>query len=328
MDGLRPLAVGELLDAAFKIYRSRAKTLLAAVAIPVVPVLVFSSLVSFSSQASLQVDPVTGQPNFDGGDLALTLVGLLVSVVAATVGSAVATAACMRSISGAYVGDDPDWRTSLRFGFSRLGSVVGLSVVSGLATLVGLAVCVLGAIVPLTWFAVAMPVLLVEGTGIGAALGRSRDLARGSFWRVCGIVLLGMLLAMAFQATVSMPLVGLFLVDASPAVIQIVNALVSTVAAVLVTPFSAALTMALYVDLRVRKEGFDLVLWAQRLGAGAGPLPPQPGAPAGPAWGEPAHWQQQPTWAPTPPPPPPPPPPPAPPAPPSGPAGWGPPPGS
>ena len=38
MNQLRPLGVGELLDAAVQIYKGRAKTLLAAVAIPVIPV--------------------------------------------------------------------------------------------------------------------------------------------------------------------------------------------------------------------------------------------------------------------------------------------------
>ena len=115
MHGLRPLGVGELLDAAIKIYRSRWKTLLAAVAVPVVPVVVLSALVAWSAQPDTQtVDPFTQQPVVDGGDLALTFVASLVGTLALLVATSLATAACFRSISGAYVGDDPDWRESLR----------------------------------------------------------------------------------------------------------------------------------------------------------------------------------------------------------------------
>lgn len=339
VEGLRPLGVGELIDAAVRIYQSRAKTLLLAVAIPVVPVLIFTSLVGFSSQPDLTVDPAIGAPGFAGGDLALYFAGFLVSVVASIIAGSIATAACFRSISGAYVGDDPDWRESLRFAWKRFGSVFGLTVLTTLATLAGLLFCIVGVVVPMAFLAVAVPVLLVEGLGVGGAMGRSWNLVKGTFWRVLGIVALSLLLALAFQAALSSPLAVLFFVDVNPVVQQLLTALVSMVSTVLVTPFSAALTMALYVDLRVRKEGFDLVLWAQRLGnAPTDGFPAQPGAPAFPTGFGPGPAGWPPTgpypggppgtapggWAP----PPPPPPPPASPATPVGgpPTGWAPPP--
>lgn len=341
MEGLRPLGVGELIDAAVRIYRSRAKTLLAAVAIPVVPVLIFTSLVSFSSQPDLTVDPATGAPNFDGGDLALYFAGLIVSLVASIIAGSIASAACFRSISGAYVGDDPDWRQSLRFAWKRFGAVLGLTVLATLVTLAGLLACLVGVLVPMAFLSVAVPALLVEGLGVGEAMGRSWNLVKGTFWRVLGIVLLSLLLGVAFQAALSSPLAVLFFVDVNPVVQQVLTALVSVISTVLVTPFSAALTMALYVDLRVRKEGFDLVLWAQRLGnASTDGFPAQPGVPAFPSgFGPgPSGWPPtapypvaHPGLAPgggLPPPPPPPPPPPESPATPGvpPPTGWAPPP--
>ncbi|CAN5693692.1 hypothetical protein BH10ACT1_BH10ACT1_02610 [soil metagenome] len=293
MEGLRPLGVGELLDASIRIYRSRFKTLLAAVALPIVPVLIFTSLISWSTQPDLTVDPSTGNANFDGGDLALQLAGLVVTLIVSVVASSIATAACFRSISGAYVGDDPDWKESLRFAFSRFWSVLGLTLLTGLASVLGLLACGFGVLYPMAVFAVAMPALLVEGVGPTAAMGRSRELVKGRGWRTLGIVLLGAFLAAAFQAVVSAPLAALLFTDVSDVVQQVVTAVVTIVATVLVTPFSAALTMALYVDLRVRKEGFDLVLWAQRLGnAPTEGFPAQPGAPTvpagwGPGWGPP-----------------------------------------
>lgn len=289
MEGLRPLGVGELLDAAIRIYRGRARTLLAAVAVPVLPVMVFTTLVTWSSQSDLTVDPATGQLESDGGDIALYLAGSLVGALALVVATSVATAACYRSISGAYVGDDPDWRESVRFGFRRLWSVLGVTILTTLATLAGALLCLVGVLWPLTIFAVAVPVLLVEGTTAVGAMGRSRQLVAGHGWRTLGVVLLGLVLAMALQAAISAPLIVVMLGDASPTVEGVVTGVVQAISTVLVTPFTAALTMALYVDLRVRKEGFDLVLWAQRLGADAsGGFPAQPGAPSLPVgWAPP-----------------------------------------
>jgi hypothetical protein len=278
--GLRPLGVGELLDAAIKIYRSRARTLLAAVAVPVVPVVIFTVLVSASAGSEPTVDPVTGQLSADGGDVLVYVLGALVGSFAIVVATMVATAACFRSISGAYVGDDPDWRESLRFGFSRFWSVLGVTILSTLATVVGLVVCIVGVLWPMTVFAVAMPVLLLEGTSAPRALGRSRELVQGMGWRTLGVVLLGTVLANVFQAMLAAPLAAVMFADVGVVVEAIVNGVVSIVSTVAVTPFTAALTMALYVDLRVRKEGFDLYLWAHRLGTDAsGGFPAQPGAP-------------------------------------------------
>ena len=65
--------------------------------------------------------------------------------------------------------------------------------------------------------------------------------------------------------------------------------MVTLISTVLVTPFTASLTMAVYFDLRVRKEGFDLWLLAQKVGGETpeGGFPAQPGAP---------QWQPVPWW--------------------------------
>ena len=266
MHGLRPLGVGELLDAAFKIYRGRFKTLILAVAVPVIPVIVLSTILTISAQPRPSTDPTTGLATLDGGDVGLTLAATLIGAFALIIATSVATAACFRSISGAYVGDDPTWQESLKFGFSRIWSVLGLTFLSGLASLAGLLLCCIGVIVPMAWFAVAMPALLLEGIGAGDAMGRSKRLVDGMFWRVLGIVLLGTILASVFQSMLSAPLVAILFADVDQWVEQLVNGVVQIFTTTLVTPFTAALTTALYVDLRVRKEGFDLMLWAQRLG--------------------------------------------------------------
>jgi hypothetical protein len=329
VEGLRPLGLGELLDAAMRIYRDRWKVLLASVAVPVVPVVLFSALVTWSAQPDTAIDPLTGTPSFEVGDAAVTLAATLVSTLALLVATSVATAACFRSISGAYLGDAPTWQESLRFGLRRVWAVLGTTILATLAMLFGLLLCIAPGVWAYTVFAFAIPALLVEETGVLRSLGRSRELVRGSFWRVLGILVVATIIALLFQSLVSAPLIALVFTDTPALVQQVVNVAVQSVATVLVTPFTAAITMALYIDLRVRKEGFDLVLWAQRLGADvSGGLPRQPGAPPPPPWGwggpAPGGGQQlappASEWPQAPPPPPPPPPPPT--SPPPPPARW------
>jgi hypothetical protein len=109
----------------------------------------------------------------------------------------------------------------------------------------------------------------------------------------------------------------------------------------LTTPAAAAFATVLYIDLRVRKEGFDLFLLAQRLGVEREPgvAPEAPDfLPAPPAWtgDQPPFWPPPQGWTPGPPgsalvepqPPSPPSPSPSPPSPPSDqPPFWPPPPG-
>jgi len=162
-------------------------------------------------------------------------------------------------------------------------------------------------------FSVAVPVLLVEGAGPSRALGRSRELVKGRRWGTCGVAVVGYLLV----SIVSLALTGLVVgvAFANPARNTVtgfaLNTLAGTIGSMIATPAAAAFITVLYIDLRVRKEGFDLLLLARRLGVERAPgqeLPsflPEP-APAG---SQPPFWPPPPGWVPGPALPEPPPPP-------------------
>ncbi len=319
MEGLRPLGLGELLDAAIRIYRAKARTLLLAVIVPVVPASILSALLIWSSIPKIGTDPVTGLTTFEGGNVAMLIAAAAIVAVLFVVATSMATAACYRSISTAYVGGDVDWKESLRFGFRRVLPVIGLSFLVAFCSYGGLILCIVPGVMAWTFFSVAMPALLVEGQGVVGAMRRSSQLVRGSFWRVLGILLVSYLLVAALQYAISIPINLVTVAVNSPVLSASLQVLVSIISLVIAQPFTAAMTMALYVDLRVRKEGFDLVLWAQRLGAAPpeGGFPVQPGAgkaapvgwmppsgqpwnqpPSGQPWGQPPSgqpWGQPPT---------------------------------
>lgn len=265
---LRPLSVGELLDAAIRTYRERFKALVSAVAVPVIPVVILQTLVAWSV-APEGTDPLSApeaSATIDAGQLWLQLAGSLANVVAVLIGTALATAACFRVLSAAYVGGEVGWRESLAFARTRLVSVIGLTLLTGFGTVLGFLLCIVPGVLAFTWWSVATPALLMEGLGTFDAMRRSKHLAKQRFWPVLGAVLLSSLLAGIFQGMVSAPLIGLMFTDVSGVLLYVVQGVVNLIALVLVTPFTAAFTLALYVDLRVRFEGFDLYLWANRSG--------------------------------------------------------------
>ena len=140
MNALRPLTVGELLDAAVRTYRQRFATLVKAVAVPVVPVVVLQTLVNWSVATDSSTDPFsapTAADTVDSGQVALQIAGSLVSAVAIILATALATAACFRALSAAYVGGEVTWRESLAFARTRIWSVIGLNLLTGLLMAIG-----------------------------------------------------------------------------------------------------------------------------------------------------------------------------------------------
>jgi hypothetical protein len=69
------------------------------------------------------------------------------------------------------------------------GRLVLVDLLFALIVVVGILLLVVPGIVFLVWFGLAGPVVEIEKRGPLAALRRSRELVRGSFWRVLAIVL-------------------------------------------------------------------------------------------------------------------------------------------
>lgn len=133
--------------------------------------------------------------------------------------------------------------------------------------------------------ALAGPALVLERARVLQALGRSRRLVRGSFWRVLGILLLATVIAFVISSIVQFPFsllsTGGQLLTADPE--QSASLLALLVAAVggiiggtITYPFAAAVSALLYVDQRMRREALDLELArAAGVAAPSGPPPAQ-----------------------------------------------------
>jgi hypothetical protein len=119
-------------------------------------------------------------------------------------------------------------------------------------------------------WAVVMPVMFIENTGLIAAMGRSWRLVEGNWWRTFLIIfLIFILVYVARIALGGFILLGQILLQIilSSVAASWIFAAATAVIDALVTPILQIAVVLIYFDLRVRREGLDLFQLAQRLPA-------------------------------------------------------------
>jgi Membrane domain of glycerophosphoryl diester phosphodiesterase len=318
---LRPLGLGEILDGSFATIRRNPRATLGIAAIimtisVIISVAVTRNLVNVSSPGqnltSQQAGHLLSQIFADA--LPVLGVTVLLTIIVQAVLAGLLAPVIAREASGQRISAGDAWRAAA----PRLPSVLlatllvllaglGPLLVLGLILLIGFAASAspviivaigvpgfLVAVVLSIWFStmfsLVTPVVVLEHERPGAALARSWRLVRRSFWRVFGILLLAGIIVAVAGSILQLPFLFLSTLFGGSAgfTAGTVIAAIGTIAAGTVTrPISAAVTVLLYVDMRMRKEGLDLAL---RTAAGGGPLadsdfaaawqPPRPGQPA------------------------------------------------
>jgi len=294
---LRPLDLGQTLDVAIKLVRSRAASFMLAVLVVVVPIEVLSVFITTSTTVEYDV---AGEAVYDdegayvAGQAAIALLG--------GAGALLSTAACLKLVAEGYLGRPASAAASLAFAARRGPALVALTLV----TFVGLAFAFVALIVPGIWLAVAWslayPALLVERLGVIGSLRRSFRLVKGHWWRTCGVLLVAYILMTVVTLALIAVAVGLIAVfmDGSSFGATLLEAAVNVLAGLITTPLLAAVIGVVYFDLRVRKEGFDLAVLAEHIGGtpaldpapqrAFGGLPAPDGPPAPGLGGAPPGW--------------------------------------
>jgi Membrane domain of glycerophosphoryl diester phosphodiesterase len=263
---LRPLSVGEMLDAGFRLFNARFMTLVLCVLVPVVPL----TIIATALQAS--VDPYAFDLNTtETADSGTALAGTLVAAAIQFAAAALAVAACFKAISAAYLGERAGVSESLRYALGRLLPLIVAYLLFMLIFVVGFILL----IIPGIWLGVKLsmlfPAVVFEREGPFGAIGRSWTLTRGHWWRTFGTLIVVFLITFVLQLVFG-GVVGALL-GASDTVseltVAIVLTLVNLITLAVTYPLWAAVTTVLYYDLRVRNEGFDLQLLARGMGADA-----------------------------------------------------------
>jgi hypothetical protein len=290
---LRPLSVGEILDAALKILVRNFLTLVKSIAVVVLPAALIVAVIQgeVSTTTTTVINPQTGV--ISTTDLN-TLAGEFFAVYLVTLLAALfASAISYKVVGDAYIGQQPDWRVALRFTGKRLLSIVWVAFVVFLffGVLFGAGVLVvallahfsaaLGVVfglalgVAVIWLALpaslAVPTFMMEGRTGFKAYRRAFFLVRHNWWRTLGLLIITGILS----GVVSLIADGVFGVALRAALGGttagkiLVEFILFGVTYLCIHPFQGAVLVVLSIDLRVRKQGYDVALLASQLGVDA-----------------------------------------------------------
>ncbi|MER8403920.1 hypothetical protein NKH16_04065 [Mesorhizobium sp. M1307] len=113
----------------------------------------------------------------------LTVVGAIGYVVLMAFLEAVLTRAAIEDLSGKR----PSMRDRMGTALALLLPAIGISLIVNIGFTVGLVLLIVPGLLWLVLWVVAIPVLIQERLGVFASLGRSRDLSKGSRWRLLGL---------------------------------------------------------------------------------------------------------------------------------------------
>ncbi len=229
----RPLDVGRALDGALAVYRRHFVAIVAAMAVAVVP---------------LELLSLAPRP--------WAIIGSLLQVVLlAGVTPGVATLI----VSDVRAGTTPTaasvWR---RLAPMLVGLVLSVTVAVVLTSL-SIFLLIVPFLLFVVWFQFVGEVVVVERRTFFDAMGRSRDLVQGSYWRVAGYALLGgAITGVATGLLAAAPAAAASQFGLHVAATTAIGDGLQIVARVLVAPVEALFMALLYFDLRMRREGSDI----------------------------------------------------------------------
>lgn len=278
---VRPLSLGELLDQAIRLYRSKFLTLVGVIAIPYLPLVLLQGLSSYLMLSSVSDFTSSANP-FESygywGGLAGTYLTLFLQFFLV---NGIGAAALTRVAADAYTQRPTGIVEAYRSVGANFGRVVGAMFALAAAFLavfiwvmvpcvgwvtgVGVIFFVSIIVVPLT-----IPVVMLERQGGFGAIRRAWDLGRSRFWWMLGFAfvlsLLGQLLVtipvMLINYGLGLLFAGQFDFEQTAILSSLLSSLTGAASGLLYVPLSLTAMVVAYFDLRVRSEGLDLALQA------------------------------------------------------------------
>jgi hypothetical protein len=159
----------------------------------------------------------------------------------------------------------------------RLPGLTGLALLVGLIVAIGFILLFIPGIFALVALSLSAPAFILERVGVTDSMRRSWELVKGDFWRVLGILLLGLLIVLVITIVINIP----FWIAAGATFVAtgghvgwgalIILAIGQIISGTIGQPISAGIVALLYIDRRMRAEGLDRTLaQAAQQGGGGG----------------------------------------------------------
>src|SRR5579871_3822002 len=239
---LRPLTLGELLDRAFQLYRSRFAIFAGIAAVAYLPVFVIQAFTLWSPKV---ISPTMG---------IAAAVGFIVLIVLRLLGVAAANSATIIVVSAAYLERPITVGEAYRRVSGMLVRVFFIMIATGIGIGIGFVLLIVPGVVLFLMWALAIPVAVLEDAGLGESVSRSRELTAGHRARVFAIYLLYFFLLFSLESMMAAPL-GVFVIlkgghtgAAMAPIVGLFNVIISYVVGSLVTPVISISLSLMYYD--------------------------------------------------------------------------------
>jgi uncharacterized membrane protein len=174
----------------------------------------------------------------------VTVAALLIAAAIGVITWAILQAAMLRGAAQATIGDPVDVEASYRWGLRRFGSVLLLAILVGIVVVLGFILLIIPGIIFLVFLSVSEPALIVENRRGTEAMSRSWNLVRGHFWHALVVILVAAIITGVVQG----------ILTAIGGDNWFVRWIFTAIAQIITAPFTALVTVLLYLDLRARKE--------------------------------------------------------------------------
>lgn len=267
----QPLTLGDVIEGAVVLYRATAGTAVRIVALVYGPLAVLNALAITTTGDIDPRDPFAGMTSGDA--TLLTLSSIVGFVVGPLVGAVLTWLALDRARGGAATWSEAYAAAAGVFGRVVLATLLVLllgllalvvvAIPAGIGAMAGPEVAVLALVglgVPVLLVLLAIhyllvPAIVVEDARPAAAVGRAWELLRVRLWPTLGTVVVAALLAGVVSAAIGLVTATLSGVVGTASFV--VDAVGSTLSAVVTVPFVTYAALLVYVGAAVRLEGPD-----------------------------------------------------------------------
>lgn len=262
----QPQSIGDVLDTSFRLYRASL-----GVVWPICLILVLGNLPATVYQLSQPViapdpaNPMAALAMFTKPSYWLTvMLGMLVGLWG--------VGALYLKQNAIGTGCDMSTSEAVQSSLRRVPVLFVMWILYALAVTAGLFLLVIPGIILMMSLMLATNLAMIENKGALAALTGSHRLVWGHWWRTSVILTVGFIvlmviyMALGFVFGLTLPFLGMSAEDAVM-VTQVTTLAITVVINVLVMPFYTAMLIAVYWDLKLRKEGGDLAARVGALGA-------------------------------------------------------------
>jgi hypothetical protein len=265
MQPTQPQSIGGVLDTTFQLYKASVVKMIPLSLLMVIAGSPQSIYMFMRGGAGNPADPFAMLAMMQSpGYWLMALIGMI--------GSMWMLSAAYLKIGAIGTGGDLGVATAVTQALTRLPAIILMVILFGIALTIGLILLVIPCLILMVSLGLCFNTALFEGKGPVDALSESHRLVWGNWWRTAAILTVGFIIIFVIYL-----IAGVIIGVLTPLLVLggggtenvllislISGLLIGVLMSLLMTPFYISLAIAIYWDLKLRKDGGDL---AARVGA-------------------------------------------------------------